>query len=54
VAGAVGGAAGFQLVALLEPVLGFGPGIAVPAAGAAVAAGLLLLLPETRGAPLEP
>jgi MFS family permease len=52
VAGAVGGAAGFQLVTALQPVLGLGHGLAAPAAAAALAAALLLLLPETRGAPL--
>jgi MFS family permease len=54
VAGAAGGAAGFQLVAVLQPVLGLGHSLAVPAAGALLASGLLLLLPETGGAPLEP
>jgi len=53
VAGAVGGAAGFQLVAALQPSLGLGGSLAVPAAAALVAAGLLLLLPETGGAPLQ-
>jgi predicted MFS family arabinose efflux permease len=54
VAGALGGAAGFQLVALLQPVLGLGPSLAATAAGALVSALLLLLLPETRGDPLAP
>jgi MFS family permease len=54
VAGAVGGATGFQLVGLLEPHLGLGLSLAAPAVAALVAALLLLLLPETRGAPLEP
>lgn len=54
VAGAVGGAAGFQLVAALQPGLGLGHSLAVPAAAALLASGLLLLLPETRGAPLPP
>jgi predicted MFS family arabinose efflux permease len=53
VAGALGGIAGLQLVGLLQPRLGLGPSLAVPAAGAALAALLLLLLPETRGRPLE-
>lgn len=54
VAGAVGGSAGFQLVAALQPTLGLGHGLAVPAAAALLASALLLLLPETRGAPLPP
>lgn len=54
VAGAIGGATGFQLVGLLEPRLGLGLSLAAPAAAALLAAVLLLLLPETRGAPLEP
>jgi len=53
-AGAVGGAAGFQLVGLVQPWLGLGHGLAAVAAGPVVAAGLLLLLPETGGRPLEP
>ena len=54
VAGAMGGAAGFQLVTVLQPALGLGHGLAAPAAAAALAAVLLLALPETRGAPLPP
>jgi predicted MFS family arabinose efflux permease len=54
VAGAVGGAAGFQLVALLQPGLGFGHSLAAPAAAALLGAGLLLLLPETSGEALAP
>jgi MFS family permease len=54
VAGALGGAAGFQLVALLQPRLGLGPSLAATAAGAVVSALLLLLLPETRGEALVP
>jgi predicted MFS family arabinose efflux permease len=54
VAGALGGAAGFQLVALLQPKLGLGPSLAATAAGAVVSALLLLLLPETRGEALVP
>ncbi|HEY7199090.1 MAG TPA: MFS transporter [Candidatus Dormibacteraeota bacterium] len=54
VAGALGGAAGFQLVAALQPWLGLGRSLAVPAAAALVASGLLLLLPETRGQALSP
>jgi MFS family permease len=53
-AGAAGGAVGFQLVGLLQPALGFGHSLAVPAAGALLAALLLLLLPETRGEALAP
>jgi len=54
VAGAVGGAAGFQLVALLQPRLGLGPSLALTALGAVAASLLLLLLPETRGETLTP
>lgn len=54
VAGAAGGAAGFQLVALLQPRLGLGPSLAAMAAGAMASALLLLLLPETRGEALPP
>ncbi|HXM55951.1 MAG TPA: MFS transporter [Candidatus Dormibacteraeota bacterium] len=54
VAGAVGGAAGFQLVALLQPALGLGHSLAAPAAAALLGAGLLLLLPETSGEALAP
>jgi len=54
VAGALGGAAGFQVVALLQPVVGLGPSVISTAAGALAAALLLLLLPETRGEPLAP
>jgi predicted MFS family arabinose efflux permease len=53
-AGALGGAAGFQLVAVLQPVLGLGPSLAATAAGAVASALLLLLLPETRGEALAP
>ena len=50
--GAVGGIAGLQLVARLQPALGLGHAIAWTAI-AGVAGGLvLLLLPETRGRPL--
>jgi predicted MFS family arabinose efflux permease len=54
VAGALGGAAGFQLVALLQPVVGLGPSVIATAVGALASALLLLLLPETRGEPLAP
>lgn len=54
VAGALGGAAGFQLVALLQPVVGLGPSVIATAVGAVASALLLLLLPETRGEPLAP
>jgi hypothetical protein len=50
----VGGAAGFQLVGLLQPRLGLGPSLAATAASAVAAALLLLLLPETRGEALAP
>ena len=54
VAGAVGGAAGFQLVALLQPRLGLGQSLAATAVSALLASLLLLLLPETRGEALAP
>ena len=54
VAGAVGGAAGFQIVSLLQPRLGLGRSLAAAAASALVASLLLLLLPETRGEALVP
>jgi MFS family permease len=53
-AGALGGVVGFQLVGALQPHLGLGPSLMTTAAGAVGAAGLLLLLPETRGEPLPP
>jgi predicted MFS family arabinose efflux permease len=53
VASALGGAAGFQLVGLLQAHLGLGPSLIATAAGALLGAGLLLLLPETAGRPLE-
>jgi putative MFS transporter len=52
VAGALGGVAGLQLAAFLEPRLGIGPALAVTAPVALVGALLLLALPETRGRPL--
>jgi MFS family permease len=54
VAGALGGVAGFQLVALLQPALGLGPSLVAIAAGAVGSSLLLLLLPETRGDALAP
>lgn len=54
VAGAIGGAAGFQLVSLLQPRLGLGRSLAAAAASALLASLLLLLLPETRGEALVP
>lgn len=53
-AGALGGVVGFQLVGVLQPHLGLGLSLMTTAAGAVGAAGLLLLLPETRGEPLAP
>lgn len=51
-AGALGGVIGFQLVGALQPNLGLGRSLMATAAAALLAAGLLLLLPETRGEPL--
>lgn len=53
-AGALGGVVGFQLVGALQPHLGLGRSLMATAAGALLAAGMLLLLPETRGEPLPP
>jgi predicted MFS family arabinose efflux permease len=52
VAGALGGIAGLQIVAAAQPHLGLGRSLVVTGAAALFAAGLLLLLPETRGQPL--
>ena len=52
-AGALGGVAGLQLAAALSGRLGLGPAIALTGAFAVLGAVVLLLLPETRGAPLE-
>jgi MFS family permease len=52
VAAALGGIAGLQIVAAVQPHLGLGRSLVVTGAAALVAAGLLLLLPETRGQPL--
>ena len=52
VAAALGGVAGLQVVGLLEARTGVGRAILVTVLAGVVAAGLLLLLPETRGRPL--
>jgi predicted MFS family arabinose efflux permease len=52
-AAAIGGLAGLQLVGLMEPRIGLGPGVGVTTTAALVAALLLLRLPETRGRPLD-
>jgi MFS family permease len=52
VAASVGGIVGLELVGWLDPALGLGRALLVMAAGAAVGAALLALLPETRGRPL--
>ena len=52
-AAAIGGLAGLQLVGLLDPRIGLGPSVAVTTAAALAAGLLLLLLPETRGRPLD-
>ncbi len=52
VAMALGGIAGLQLVALAQARLALGGGLELAGAGALLGAGLLLLLPETRGVPL--
>lgn len=52
VAGAAGAVAGLQALGVLEPRFGLGPVLAGGAGMAAVAAGLLLVLPETLGRPL--
>jgi len=49
---ALGAIGGLQLVGLLDPRIGLGPAIALAAVGALGGAGLLLLLPETKGLPL--
>ncbi len=54
VAGSVGGLVGFQLVGTLTNVLGLGPALAALALAALGAAGILALLPETRGQALVP
>jgi uncharacterized membrane protein YccC len=52
VAGAVGAIAGLQLVGLLSQGMGLGRALEVAAAVALAGAGLILLLPETKGAAL--
>jgi predicted MFS family arabinose efflux permease len=52
VAASLGGIVGLELVGWLDPALGLGRALLVMAAGAAVGAALLALLPETRGRPL--
>lgn len=50
--GAIGAIAGLQLVGFISDSLGLGRAIEVAAAVALGGAGLILLLPETKGAPL--
>ncbi|TME56296.1 MAG: MFS transporter [Chloroflexi bacterium] len=52
VAGAVGSVAGLQAVGVLSQSVGLGPALALTGVVALAGAGLLLLLPETKGAPL--
>jgi MFS family permease len=52
VAGALGGVAGLLLVTLLQPRVGLGPALVLLAIAPVAGALLLVLLPETRGAPL--
>ena len=52
VAAAVGSVAGLQAVGILSQSVGLGPALALTGIVALAGAGLLLLLPETRGAPL--
>jgi len=52
VAAALGSVAGLQAVGLLSQSVGLGPALALTGVVAFAGAGLLLLLPETRGAPL--
>ena len=49
---ALGAIAGLQLVGALDPRIGLGPAVALAAVAALGGAGLLLLLPETKGLPL--
>jgi len=51
-AAALGSVAGLQAVGLLSQAVGLGPALALTGVVALAGAGLLLLLPETRGAPL--
>jgi MFS family permease len=52
VAAAVGSVAGLQAVGVLSQFVGLGPALALTGIVALAGAGLLLLLPETKGAPL--
>ncbi|HKV87160.1 MAG TPA: MFS transporter, partial [Candidatus Dormibacteraeota bacterium] len=52
VAGAVGGVAGLQAVGLLSRTIGLGPAIAIAGVAGLIGAFLLVMLPETNGAPL--
>lgn len=52
VAGALGGIAGLQLLGVTQPHFGLGRALLAAAIPAVAAAGLLALLPETRGQPL--
>ena len=52
VAAAVGSVAGLQAVGILSQSVGLGPALALTGIVALAGAGLLLLLPETRSAPL--
>lgn len=52
VAAAVGSVAGLQAVGILSQSVGLGPALALTGLVALAGAGLLLLLPETKGAPL--
>ena len=52
VAGAVGGVAGLQAVGLLSGTIGLGPAIAIAGVAGLIGAFLLVMLPETNGAPL--
>jgi MFS family permease len=52
VAAAVGSVAGLQAVGVLSQFVGLGPALALTGVVALAGAGLLLLLPETKGAPL--
>jgi MFS family permease len=49
---AAGSIAGLQVVGALQPHIGLGPAVALAALAALGGAGILFLLPETRGLPL--
>ena len=49
---AAGSIAGLQVVGALQPQIGLGPAVALAALAALGGAGILFLLPETRGLPL--